>query len=106
MENVPIERLQSFYRKYYQPDNAMLVIAGNFDEPAALIAVIDAIHEAARHRQTLEEANALAGPLFGPTWQILRSDWPAMRCMRARRMAVSVCGARSNEARKASAARA
>jgi len=36
VENVPIERLQSFYRKYYQPDNAMLVIAGNFEEDAAL----------------------------------------------------------------------
>jgi zinc protease len=36
VENVPIERLQAFYRKYYQPDNAMLVIAGNFEEDAAL----------------------------------------------------------------------
>jgi len=32
IENVPIERLQAFYRKYYQPDNALLVIAGKFDE--------------------------------------------------------------------------
>ncbi|HSM59210.1 MAG TPA: insulinase family protein, partial [Longimicrobiales bacterium] len=31
VENVPIERLQAFYRKHYQPDNAMLVVAGNFD---------------------------------------------------------------------------
>jgi zinc protease len=36
VENVPIERLQGFYRKYYQPDNAMLVVAGNFDEGMAL----------------------------------------------------------------------
>ena len=28
IENVPIERLQAFYRKYYQPDNAVLVVAG------------------------------------------------------------------------------
>jgi zinc protease len=32
LENVPIERLQAFYRKYYQPDNAVLVVAGRFDE--------------------------------------------------------------------------
>lgn len=32
IENVPIERLQAFYRKYYQPDNAMLVVAGRFDQ--------------------------------------------------------------------------
>jgi zinc protease len=36
IENVPIERLQDFYRKYYQPDNAVLVIAGSFDEKKAL----------------------------------------------------------------------
>lgn len=41
VENVPIERLQAFYRKYYQPDNAMLVIAGNFDEALALELVVD-----------------------------------------------------------------
>ena len=31
LENVPIERLQAFYRKYYQPDNATLIVAGKFD---------------------------------------------------------------------------
>ncbi len=36
IENVPIERLQGFYRKYYQPDNAVLVVAGRFDEATAL----------------------------------------------------------------------
>jgi zinc protease len=36
IENVPIDRLQAFYRRYYQPDNAMLVIAGKFDEAKAL----------------------------------------------------------------------
>ncbi|WP_342380350.1 insulinase family protein [Myxococcus stipitatus] len=36
LENVPIERLQAFYRKYYRPDNAMLVVAGHFDEAKAL----------------------------------------------------------------------
>ena len=40
IENVDIDRLQSFYRMYYQPDNAVLTIAGKFDpEPTlALIA--------------------------------------------------------------------
>ena len=36
IENVPIDRLQAFYRKYYQPDNAVLVIAGNFDSERAI----------------------------------------------------------------------
>ncbi|HEV8158393.1 MAG TPA: pitrilysin family protein, partial [Pyrinomonadaceae bacterium] len=32
IENVPIDRLQAFYKNYYQPDNAVMVIAGKFDE--------------------------------------------------------------------------
>lgn len=36
IENVPIERLQAFYRMYYQPDNAVLLVAGKFDESRAL----------------------------------------------------------------------
>lgn len=36
LENVPIDRLQAFYKKYYQPDNAILVVAGKFDEEKTL----------------------------------------------------------------------
>lgn len=36
VENVNIERLQAFYRAYYQPDNAVLVVAGNFDAEQTL----------------------------------------------------------------------
>jgi len=36
IENVPIERLRAFYRYYYQPDNAVLLISGKIDEAAAL----------------------------------------------------------------------
>lgn len=40
IENVPIERLQAFYRKYYQPDNAILTITGKFD-PAKTLKMVD-----------------------------------------------------------------
>ena len=36
IENVPIKRLQAFYKAHYQPDNAVLVVAGRFDEATAL----------------------------------------------------------------------
>ncbi len=36
IENVDIGRLQAFYRTYYQPDNAVLVVAGKFDPKATL----------------------------------------------------------------------
>ena len=39
IENVPIDRLQAFYKMYYQPDNAVLMIAGKFDEAKTLALV-------------------------------------------------------------------
>jgi len=36
IEHVPIERLQAFYRNYYQPDNAILIVAGKFDPDKTL----------------------------------------------------------------------
>jgi zinc protease len=36
LENVPIDRLQAFYKTYYQPDNAVLLVAGKFDEAKTL----------------------------------------------------------------------
>ena len=36
IENVPIDRLQAFYKKYYQPDNAILMVAGKFEPARAL----------------------------------------------------------------------
>ncbi|HSC58412.1 MAG TPA: pitrilysin family protein [Gemmatimonadales bacterium] len=36
IEQVPIGRLQAFYHKYYEPDNAVLVVAGKFDPARAL----------------------------------------------------------------------
>ena len=36
IEKVPIEHLQAFYRTYYQPDNAVLIVAGKFDENKTL----------------------------------------------------------------------
>jgi zinc protease len=39
IENVPVPRLQAFYRNHYQPDNAVLLIGGQFDETKALAMV-------------------------------------------------------------------
>ena len=36
IERVPIDRLQAFYRTWYQPDNALVIVAGRFDEARAL----------------------------------------------------------------------
>ena len=39
IEQVPIERLQAFYRAWYQPDNAFLTVGGKIDEAATLALV-------------------------------------------------------------------
>jgi zinc protease len=36
IENVEIGNLQAFYRRYYQPDNAVLLVAGKFDTDKTL----------------------------------------------------------------------
>jgi len=40
IENVDIGRLQAFYKLYYQPDNAVLIVAGKFDPDAALQLIV------------------------------------------------------------------
>ncbi|MDZ7590043.1 MAG: pitrilysin family protein [Rubrivivax sp.] len=39
IENVDIPRLQAFYRQYYQPDNATLIVSGRFDGERVLAQV-------------------------------------------------------------------
>ncbi len=39
VENVPIERLQAFYKTFYRPDNAVLIVAGKVSEQKALALV-------------------------------------------------------------------
>lgn len=36
IERVPVENLQAFYRKYYRPDNTILILSGAFKEAEAL----------------------------------------------------------------------
>jgi len=56
IEAVPIERLRAFYRTWYQPDNALLVIGGRFEPRRALALVakhFGAIPRPARKRPAL-----------------------------------------------------
>ena len=40
IENVPIDRLQTFYKKFYQPDDAVLTVSGKIED-AKLLPLID-----------------------------------------------------------------
>ena len=61
IERVPIERLQAFYRKYYQPDNAVLVIAGKVDEPKVLKLIADKFGPIPRPVRSVDKGNMLYG---------------------------------------------
>jgi len=54
IENVPIDRLQAFYRKYYQPDNAVLLVAGKFDPAKTLNLVAETFGAIPRPARTLD----------------------------------------------------
>jgi zinc protease len=53
IENVPIDRLQAFYHRYYQPDNAVLLVAGKFDEPKTLATIQSLFGAIAKPDRTL-----------------------------------------------------
>ena len=56
IENVPIAKLAAFYQKFYQPDNALLTIAGKFDEPKVLAQVTALFGAIPTPTRTLEKS--------------------------------------------------
>jgi zinc protease len=59
IEGVPIDRLQAFYRRYYQPDNAVLVVAGKFDEPKTLQWIAETFGRVPKPVRSLDRGNLL-----------------------------------------------
>ena len=55
IEKVPIDRLAAFYHKFYQPDNAVLVIAGQLDPAKALALVAETCGKIPRPARKLDE---------------------------------------------------
>lgn len=53
IENVRIENLQAFYRNYYQPDNAVLIVAGKFDETKTIRWIADAFGRIPKPKRTI-----------------------------------------------------
>jgi len=54
IEKVPIGNLADFYKKYYQPDNALLLVAGKFDEAKALAWIVEDFAKIPRPERKLE----------------------------------------------------
>jgi zinc protease len=72
IERVPLPKLRDFYRRYYQPDNAMLVIAGSFDAEKALEYVRKYFGAIPRPRRELDRTYTEEPPQDGQRTVTLR----------------------------------
>ena len=54
VENVSIERLQAFYRNFYQPDNAVLIVTGKFDQAKTLKIIAETFGRIPRPKRVIE----------------------------------------------------
>jgi zinc protease len=72
IENVPIERLAAFYRKYYQPDDAVLTIAGKFDESKTLTWVAESFAAIPRPQRTIDKTYTVEPTQDGERFVMLR----------------------------------
>jgi zinc protease len=72
LERVPVNRLAEFYRKFYQPDNAVLTITGRLDEAKTLQMVADSIGKIPRPTRVLDQTYTVEPPQDGERFVALR----------------------------------
>ena len=72
VERVPIANLAVFYQKYYQPDNAELIVAGQFDESKALGLVAESIGAIPKPQRVLTQPYTVEPTQEGERSVILR----------------------------------
>src|SRR5262245_20237456 len=72
IERVPIDRLQQFYRWYYQPDNVLVIVAGNFKEDRALAYLARYFGALKKPQRRLEETYTEEPPQDGERSVVLR----------------------------------
>ena len=65
IERVPIDRLAAFYKKYYQPDNAVVTIAGQIDPTKTLQIVASTMGAIPRPTRKLDETYTVEPPQDG-----------------------------------------
>jgi zinc protease len=72
IEKVPVDRLQAFYKKYYQVDNVVLIVAGKFDEKKALEQVGKYFGTLKAPKRVLEQTYTEEPPQDGERSVVLR----------------------------------
>ena len=72
IEKVRIENLRAFYKKYYQPDNAVLVVAGRFDTTRTLGIIAAKFGPIPRPARVLRQDYTVEPPQDGERTVVLR----------------------------------
>lgn len=83
LENVPIERLQAFYRNWYQPDNAVLVVAGDINPQKTLDLVHKKFSPIPRPKRVIQKTYTKDPPQDGERLVTLRRPGDTQAVMTA-----------------------
>ena len=83
LENVPIDRLQAFYRNWYQPDNAVLVVAGAFDPAKTLELVKKKFGRIPKPKRAIQKTYTKDPPQDGERFVTLRRPGDTQAVMTA-----------------------
>jgi zinc protease len=102
IEMVPINNLKAFYRRYYQPDNTVVMVAGKFDTQKALTIIADSFGKIPKPSRSLPDTltteptqdgertvavRRVGGmPALAFSWRIPSSadpDYPALKVLQA-----------------------
>jgi zinc protease len=74
IEKVPADSLRAFYTRFYQPDNAVLVVAGKFDPDKTLKLINDTFGKIARPKRVLTPSYTVEPVQDGERTVILRRN--------------------------------
>ncbi len=74
LERVPIQSLKRFYKKFYQPDNIVLVVAGKFDPDKALKLIQEKFGSLPRPNRKLDKTYTEEPPQDGERTVVLRRN--------------------------------
>jgi predicted Zn-dependent peptidase len=72
LEKVPFNRLAEFYKKYYQPDNAVLVVTGRLDDAKTLQMIADTLGRLPRPARVLDQTYTVEPAQDGERFVSLR----------------------------------
>ena len=74
IEKVPIGNLTLFYKKYYQPDNATLIVGGSFDEKKALALITKYFGAIPKPTRVIQPAYTVEPPQDGERYVELKRN--------------------------------